>query len=93
MWFRTINSKWLLAVLVLTLVGTIATIANAQQAKPTDPSTFVYDNIGQEQTDGTLALCCQLDTVTGVVCNEHLVSEVLEHRVSEHPDHFVILDQ
>jgi len=50
MWFRTINSKWLLAVLVLTLVGTIATIANAQQAKPTDPSTFVYDNIGQEQT-------------------------------------------
>jgi peptide/nickel transport system substrate-binding protein len=37
-------------VLMAVVVGISGQIAQAQQAKPADPSTFVYDNIGQEQT-------------------------------------------
>ncbi|TAN35461.1 hypothetical protein EPN27_03840, partial [Patescibacteria group bacterium] len=72
MWYKAVNSKWLIAALALAFVGTMVGAGSAQQAQ-TDVSTFVYDTFGQQQT---LDPVWEFDTASGVV-TEHMYDTLI----------------
>jgi peptide/nickel transport system substrate-binding protein len=71
-WFKAVHSKWLIAALVLALVGAFVGAGSAQQAQ-TDVTTFVYDTFGQQQT---LDPVWEFDTASGIV-TEHMYDTLI----------------